>query len=100
MFNIADYIPTGYHNRITREQLIQLTGYSDRKIRDMIADSEELIINVDKGYFIPDEMCMYDRELVNLYFNREKKRAETVLRKIRKYRRMTRGLQYRVPRSA
>lgn len=49
MINIADYIPVGYYNRITREQLMLRTGYSDRKIRDMIADSEELIINVDKG---------------------------------------------------
>lgn len=100
MINISDYIPTGYHNRITREQLERSTGYSDRKIRDLIADSDELIINVDKGYFIPDEKCLKDRELVNYYFNREKKRAETVLKKIRKYRKMTNGMQYRVPRRA
>jgi len=100
MINIATYIPTGYSNRITREQLIVKTGYSDRKIREMIAESEELIINVDKGYFIPDERCLKDRELVNLYFNREKKRAKTVLKKIRKYIRMTDGKQYRVPLSA
>lgn len=100
MMNIADYIPVGYYNRITREQLMLRTGYSDRKIRDMIADSEELIINVDKGYFIPDERCMYDRELVNLYFNREKKRALTVLKKIKKYKKMTNGMQYRVPLTA
>ena len=100
MINIADYIPKGYHNRITREQLSRVTGYSDRKIREMIAENEELIINVDKGYFIPDEYCMYDRELVNLYFNRETKRAASVLKKIRKFRKMTGGKQYRVPLSA
>lgn len=43
---------------------------------------------------------MYNRELVNLYFNREKKRALTVLKKIKKYKKMTNGMQYRVPLTA
>lgn len=97
MINIADYIPTGYRNRVTRKRLEYLTGYSDRQIREMIAESDELIINVDKGYFIPDDTCIRDRELVNLYFNREKKRAESVLKKINKYKKMTGGNEYRIP---
>lgn len=100
MINISDYIPTGYRNRISRELLIYKTGYSDRTIREMIAESEDLIINVDKGYFIPDETCIYDRELTAKYFEREMKRAEAVLKKMGKYKVMTNGRQYRIPLSA
>lgn len=97
MIKIEDYIPVGYYNRVTREQLQKRTGLSDRKIRELISESRELIINVDNGYFVPDERCMYDRELVNLYYHREKKRAESLLIKIRKYKHMTNGKEYRIP---
>ena len=53
--DIADYIPVGYKNAISRQQLVIRSGMSDRAVRQAVKDSEALICNLSdgRGYFIP-----------------------------------------------
>jgi transcriptional regulator with XRE-family HTH domain len=67
---VTQHIETGRENAKTRRELMELTGMSDRKVRECIADAIYdgiLIINLDKGYFIPntidDVRQWYYREL-------------------------------------
>jgi len=55
MKNAADYVPYGYENAKTRTELMQITGMTDRAIREDINRSTELIVNLQdgKGYFKP-----------------------------------------------
>ena len=55
--NIADYIPFGKDNAISRKRLSEITGLSDRKLREVIALERRntIIINLSngQGYFQP-----------------------------------------------
>ena len=58
MINAADYIKTGHDNAMTREELVSLTGLTDREVRKDIQYASahgDLIINMQdgKGYFRP-----------------------------------------------
>ena len=51
---IEDYIPAGYENRVSREDLKRRTGKNDRVIRDEISEAAErgiMIASLDGGYF-------------------------------------------------
>lgn len=84
MTNIAEYIPTGYENRISRSELSGRTGRTDRMIRKEIQfeneNGEEMIINIGDGYFIPDPKK--DAALLKSYLDREFARAMQIGRKI------------------
>lgn len=76
--NIADFIPLGMKNAITREELRKLTGLNDRQIREMISQKrrEIPIISLDnKGYFIPTKE---EKPLVEKWVNQEKHRAKSI----------------------
>ena len=55
--NILDYIPVGHENAVTRKKLCNITGLSDRKVRQLIEDArkDNVILNLgdSKGYFKP-----------------------------------------------
>lgn len=53
---IAEVIPFGHDNGVSREELIRRTGLPDRLVRDAINKSDALIINLQdgKGYFQPN----------------------------------------------
>lgn len=55
MRNITDIIPRGHENALTRSELVSMTGLSDRAIRELIAQSKEVVLNLcdGQGYFIP-----------------------------------------------
>jgi hypothetical protein len=57
--SILDYIPYGEENAISREDLKQITGLTDRQMRKKIEIARETtpILNFQggKGYFIPTE---------------------------------------------
>ena len=57
--NIADYIPYGRENAVTREQLMMLTGMPDRAVREAIAQArrDTVILNLQdgNGYYRPTE---------------------------------------------
>lgn len=61
--SILDYIPYGENNAISREDLKQITGLTDRQMRKKIEIARETtpILNFQggKGYFIPTETEQY-----------------------------------------
>lgn len=77
--NIIDYIPFGRENAVTRTQLRIVTGLTDRKIRDLIADArrDTVILNMQdgKGYFQPnpDEI-----NLVQAFEKQEEARLKSI----------------------
>lgn len=82
--NILDYIPTGHKNAITRHELCIKTGYSDRKVRDLIEEActrEHPILNLQdgRGYFLPDKNEM---PLVRLYRNQENRRTASIRKRV------------------
>ena len=56
--DIINYIPKGRNNAISRTSLQQLTGLSDRQMREEISQARryKCIINLQNGagYYIPD----------------------------------------------
>lgn len=80
--NIVDYIPVGHQNAVTRKQLCILTGLSDRKVRDLIADArrEMPIINQQdsKGYYIPDTGNIIDMCALRRYVRQEEHRLKSI----------------------
>lgn len=78
--NIADFIPVGKENAVTREQLCRLTGLSDRVNRKLIeiARTEGVIIVNDsdgEGYYISEEEADIRRQI-----NTNHHRAMSILR--------------------
>ena len=77
--NIIEYIPCGYENAITRENLCCITGLTDRKVRELIfqARRETPIINLQdgKGYFIPLEE---DKKYVEKFVEQETARLKSI----------------------
>ena len=93
VFNrIMECIPISYENRISRSELVSLTGYTDRAIREAIQSAPEhgfIVINLDGGYFIPAE-TLEDMMHLNEYLAREYHRVHAMkdrLGRIRKLRR-------------
>lgn len=80
--NIVDYIPVGHQNAVTRKKLCILTGLSDRKVRDLIADArrETPIINQQdsKGYYIPDTGNIIDMCALRRYVKQEEHRLKSI----------------------
>ena len=83
MKDIANLIPHGKKNAVSRTTLIIKTGQTDRTNRDCIANSEEVVINLQdgSGYFRP---LPSEKELVRRYYKQEHKRALMILKRLRK----------------
>ena len=81
--NIVDFIPIGSKHAITREKLCNITGYPDRKIRELItlAGTEHIIINLQdgNGYFIPADD---EKVLIERYYHQEKSRLKANEKKV------------------
>lgn len=77
---IEDYVPFGYHNRISRTSLSIASHYSDRRMRQEIENAlverSVLIINIDDGYFRPDG-SPEDNERTKAYLLREQARTSS-----------------------
>ena len=78
--NIADFIPVGKENAVTREQLCRLTGLGDRVNRKLIeiARTEGVIIVNDsdgEGYYISENEADIRRQMVTNH-----NRAMSILR--------------------
>lgn len=85
MKDISQIIPVGYESRVSREALMIFTGMPDRKVRKLIEESKAPIVNIDDGYFIPDMDNPVDKIYMRAYYMREIKRAQSILRKVSKY---------------
>lgn len=82
MGDIADYIPIGHRNAISRQQLVIRSGIPDRGIRRAIKESNFLICNLQdgKGYFIPDET---EEGLVRAFRAQEQRRSLSVTKTVK-----------------
>ena len=80
--NLLEFIPFGSKNAIKREELVRLSGMSDREMRRCIEElrKETPIVNLQngRGYFRPET----EEELVH-YVTQEKARAMTILRNLK-----------------
>lgn len=83
--NITDYIPVGREKAISRRDLMKSTGLPDRMIRKMISESEEPIINVGDGYFIPDITNENDMDILRKYVQMENNRIHRLQVKMQKF---------------
>lgn len=81
--DIAQYIPVGYKNAISREQLRIRCGLNDRQMRDAVKQSEALICNLQdgKGYFIPAEN---EERYVRMFRAQESRRSLTTGKTVKK----------------
>ena len=76
--NIIDFIPQGKDNAISRRQLVNILGISDRKIRDTIARERltSVILSSDEGgYYLPNDNEIRE---VKAYLKREEHRARSI----------------------
>mgnify|MGYP003292364402 CR=1 FL=1 len=81
--DIKNYIPVGHENAVTVETLMAMTGLSNRQVRESIAESDAIILNVQdgKGYFQMDTTTKAERAYAQKYSAQEKARGWSVLRK-------------------
>lgn len=85
MIDILEFIPYGKTDKpITREALCILTGLDDRRVRDAIsmAKKDYPIINVGKGYYIPDDP---DDPNLKAYIIKETHRIREISKGLRKH---------------
>lgn len=76
---IADYIPTGRENAVTRSHLRTVTGFTDRKVREQIEQARRkgaIIINTQDGagYYQSEDI----RDIAKQYTQNER-RALSIL---------------------
>lgn len=79
--NITDFIPTGSSHAISRKELCNMVGISDRKMREEIhnARRDMPILNLSNGdgYFIPDLTDDIDVALLKHYVKQEESRIKS-----------------------
>ncbi len=87
---IVNCIPHGHENAVTRSELIVRTGEKDRAIRNAIASSDELVINLQdgKGYFKPTPE---EGQLVDIFMRLHKSRIKEEFKRIRQARDWNKG---------
>lgn len=75
--DILDFIPKGEMNSVSRRDLMQFTGKTDREIRRLIAQArrEVPILNFGNGYFIPTER---ERGKAKVWYKKEAARARSI----------------------
>lgn len=76
---IADYIPIGRENAITRQRLCEVTGLPDRKVREEIEQARRrgaIIVNAQDGagYYQTEDLQEIERQ-----FNQNERRAKSIL---------------------
>lgn len=73
--NIVDYIPVGKDNAVSRGYLVQVTGMTDRVMRDAIAEARKThcIVNFGGGYYVADTAEDAER-----FLRQEKARAISI----------------------
>ena len=82
--NITSYIPYGKENAIPRHKLVEITGFTDRKVRELIAleRRNHVILNVQdgKGYYIP---LPEEKADVKKFIKQETHRAKSIFWSLR-----------------
>lgn len=75
--NVADFVPFGEENAISRDRLCQLTGLHDRLLREAISQARrnEAILNFGNGYFRPRDD---EKERAAAWVKQEGARAKSI----------------------
>ena len=81
---ITDFIPKGHENAVSRVYLRTVTHLTDRKVRELIADSEEPIFSFNGGYF--RHKSKKDLPYEEDYLRKEAARAKTLAKKVKQIR--------------
>ena len=81
-FDITNVMPIGHENAVSRKYLASKTGMSDRAVRRAIEISNEPIINLGYGYFIPDMTNAVDCSEVASYIAQERARINALEEKL------------------
>lgn len=81
-FDIANYIPTGHSNAISRDYLAKMFNVSERIIRQLMEKSPHPIVNMGYGYFIPDMTDEIDVSELHAYIQQEQRRIQSIQRKL------------------
>lgn len=86
---IADYIPKGHENAVSRGYLRTILHMNDRKVREEIAESPEPIFSFNGGYFRHKNKkdIPYEED----YLRKEAARARTLNRKVKALRKAIYG---------
>lgn len=87
--NILQHIPYGHENAISRQDLVEESGLSDRKVRLLIeiaVRTESIVVNMNDGYFQYKDDS--DIPYLESYYRREMARGWSIINKckvIRKF---------------
>jgi hypothetical protein len=85
MINIFAYLPIGSDSTpVTREELVKLTGATDRDIRRAINEAKKTVpvVNVGLGYYIADDP---DDPNLRAYILQETHRIKEISKGLRKH---------------
>jgi biotin operon repressor len=83
---VLPYIRVGRSNAVSRESLCSLVSLSDRKVRKCIEQARregEIIVSLDKGYYISDDL-----DEIAIFYHQEYARAISTLSRLTVIRRM------------
>lgn len=94
--NIVDYIPEGSERAISRKELCQLTGLTDRNVRNLIeaARRETIIIsnNDGSGYWLyPEDPTEHEKQMLYKFVKQQESRAKSIFYALRPARQLTKG---------
>lgn len=94
--NIIEYIPKGYKNAISRNNLCLLTGLNDRAVRSLIEEARRntvIISNADgSGYWIyPDNPTKREKQLLEKYVKQQESRAKSIFYALYPARKLMKG---------
>lgn len=91
---VYNALGVGRENSISRAELIKITGYKDRRIREAIEAlrKDRVILNLDKGdgYYIPDSTPQGQREAAE-WLERQDRRIQSMKDSTRGARRFVAG---------
>lgn len=89
---VLNVMPVGFDNRLSRKALIGICGLSDRQVRkaieDIVESKQAIIINMHKGYFIPNLEDKTDRDYYRLFISQEQSRITKLRNKMYSYEEM------------
>lgn len=89
---VLNVMPIGFDNRLSRKALSGICNLSDRQVRkaieEIVQSGQAIIINMKKGYFIPNLKNEKDKKYYNLFISQEQSRITNLQKKMKSYNKM------------
>lgn len=85
--SVLDFLPYSADRAISRERLVQMTGLTDRAVRQELQDLKIMfpVVHCENGYYIA---CKSDDVNLKAYVRQEKARALSILKGIKVHKRL------------